>query len=133
VIDASATSPRAVERVMEGPPEELSASDPRARRAVAIAEPFLAGDRAAVERLLAEHGAPGYAGSDAMRRDLDRLLPTSRATSVRVTRLLQGMEADVIVQATVDGVDRNLVVRLEREAPHRVTGFAQMRMEIGGG
>ena len=127
-----ADAPSAVERVMEGPPEELPASDPRARRAAAIAEPFLAGDRATVERLLAEHGAPGYAGSDAMRRDLDRLVPPSRARSIRLTRFLRGIGSDVVVAAEVDGAERTIAVRLETAAPHRVVGFADVRMRTGG-
>lgn len=111
-------------------PEPIDSAAPHARRARAVAELLLAGDRQKVESYLQEHGAPGMTSTDTFGDELSFLLDRLAAGARTIVRL-DGLGAGGVgvVLAAEDGVpQRAVLVQVDVDAPHRVRRLGLARL-----
>lgn len=111
-------------------PTPMDASHPNARRAAAVVERILAGDREGTVRLLRQEGDPGWVAGpmeQGVDRQIARLAPAGKW---RIDRFeAAGIAADVIVHLAA-GTERNaLAIRMDAAPPHRMMGFALPRVD----
>lgn len=118
--------PLAAQQQADINPQPIPAGHPAARRAAAVVEPILAGDRAAALEVLRREGDPAFVNGP-MEQFVDRVMARlAPAGKWRITGFAEaGIDGDVIV-ALASGEERNNVaVRMQAQPPHRITGFAR--------
>ena len=114
-------------------PQAIDSSSAPAKRARAVAELVLAGDRRKLEAYLKANAAPAYAGAPSFNSALTELLDATAKGARTIVRLdgLGAMGVGVaLAQGRADQPERAIVVGLEPAAPHRVT--ALRIVPIGG-
>lgn len=114
-------------------PRPISADDPSAQRARAVADLVLAGDRQKLEGYLKEHAAPSYVSGSTFASELTELLDGVKTGARTIGRLdgLANVGVGVALTKAAGGqLERAIVVRMEKEAPHRISGLSLV--PIGG-
>ena len=117
-------------------PEPIEATAPVAVRAREIADLILAGDRTRLEQYLREHGAASYTGSTTFANDVSQLLDGVKDGARTIVRLdgLGGARVGVALGRDASASpERAIIVRMEEQAPHRITALMLARISIGGG
>ncbi|MES2521265.1 MAG: hypothetical protein V4617_01110 [Gemmatimonadota bacterium] len=117
-------------------PRPIDAAAPSAQRARAVADLALAGDQGKLETYLKEHAAPAYASTPTFATDVTALLDALK-TGARVVARIDGLEkvgvGIALAKASGAQLERAIVVRMEPEAPHRITGLLVVPIGGGGG
>ena len=129
-------TPAAQAAAQDGPliPRPIPADAPPAKRARAVADLVLAGDREKLESHLKENAVPEYVSAPRFATELTAALDAVKSGPRTVVRLDGlGRVGVGVAMAKENGAppERAIVVRLEPDAPHRVTGIQVVR--IGGG
>jgi hypothetical protein len=111
-------------------PTAMDASHPNARRAAAVVERIIAGDRAGTMEILRREGDPAWVAGrmeQGVDRQVARLAPAGRWKIDRFEAA--GIDADVIVRLSAGaGAETNaLAIRMQAAPPHRMMGFALPR------
>lgn len=107
-------------------PQPIPDTHPGARRAAAVVERIIAGDRAGALEVLRREGAPEFVAGpmeEAVDRAMNRLSPAGRWRIAGFE--LAGIDADVIVRLRSGDERTNIAVRMLAEPPHRIAGFAR--------
>lgn len=107
-------------------PQPIPDTDPNARRAAAVVERIIAGDRAGALEVLRREGDPAFvAGPLEMAVDgaITRLAPAGKWQIAAFAAA--GIDADVIVSVRSGEERNNIAVRMHPDPPHRITGFAR--------
>ena len=108
-------------------PTPLAADHPLAKRAAAVADQILAGNRDAVLAAMKKDGTPELAASPALEGQVDRHIERLAKKGYKIGEFSTGRGADVIVRLTDGPEDTNIVIRFSAQAPHKLEGLAQAR------
>ncbi|MEW5926792.1 MAG: hypothetical protein AB1941_04880 [Gemmatimonadota bacterium] len=123
----SAQRPAGRSVVSAGPKlRSLPTEDPRVRRAGEFLETLFRGDFAAAEAYLAQHAAPDYGTGEGM-------VPATQVAEQFAGYTLEMYDeverGDTLTVYMRKGQDvRGVMIRVEREAPHRILGILNARI-----
>lgn len=118
--------PLGAQQQQEVNPQPIPDSHPNARRAAAVVERLVAGDRAGVIEVLRREGDPQFVAErmeQAVSRAMGRLAPAGRWQIAGFEAA--GIDADVIVRLRSGDARDNIAVRMLTDPPHRIVGFAR--------
>lgn len=129
-IAAFAQAPAGPHQMVQ--PEPMEASHPRAKQAAALVQLILAGDRAAVIKVLQSDGSPVVQKSPDLGEVVDKQIARLANKGYAIAEFMTGLGADVVVQlAGGREGETNIVIRFTPEAPHRIDGFGQAHVVQG--
>ena len=124
----SPAAPAVLAQPQGGPvsPTPLERDHPRARQAAALVSQLLAGNRAAVLKILQTEGTEAVAADPEIETVVDSQITRLADKGYTIDEFMTGRGADVIVQLTGANLeDTNIVIRFTTDEPHRIEGFAQ--------
>jgi hypothetical protein len=108
-------------------PQPMAADHPNARRAAAVVERILAGDRAGAIEVLRREGAPAFVNGP-MEQAVDRAIGRLGAGRWQIAEFESaGIDADVIVRLRNGDTRENIAVRMQAQPPHQIIGFARVQ------
>lgn len=116
-------------------PTPLAADAPTAVRARAAADLLLAGDAAKLAAYVREHGAASLTGRATLDAELAQLLDLVKAGARAVVRIdaLGDTRVGIALGASATAEpERAILVGLEKDAPHRITGLRVVEVRMGG-
>jgi hypothetical protein len=108
-------------------PQPMAADHPNARRAAAVVERLIAGDRAGAVEVLRREADPAWVAGPMERgvdRQMERLAPAGKWQIAGFESA--GIDADVIVRLRSGAERTNLALRMQAQPPHRIMGFARV-------
>lgn len=119
----------AAQQQQEIAPQPMAAEHPNARRAAAVVERILAGDRAGAIEVLRREGAQAFVNGP-MEQAVDRAIGRLAAGRWQIAEFESaGIDADVIVRLRNGDARENIAVRMQAQPPHQIIGFARAGQE----
>jgi len=111
-------------------PTPLDAADPQAKRAAALVQQILAGDKAGALKTLQAEGDEALAKKSDLADIVDKQIARLGTAKYSISRFETGLGADVIVHLEAkDAAATNIVVRYNDAK--KIVGFAQAQINEG--
>ena len=111
-------------------PKPLDANDPQAKRAAALVQQLLAGDKAGALKTIQAEGDAAFVAQPDLPAILDRQITRLGKAKYAIASFETGLGADVVVLLQAkDTPPANIVVRFNDAK--KIVGFAQMQISEG--
>lgn len=107
-------------------PKPMAADHPLAKRAAALVELILTGNRDAVIAAMKKDGTEQLAANPNLEKMIDSQIERLAKKGYKISEFATGLGADVVVSVKGDAGEEGVVIRFSATEPHKFTGFARL-------